>query len=143
MNEKKSQNYPDLWCSNIFISFNPIKGGGSWADDILAISPQWKLGSLSYVHQPRGKNAHTCDALQKFRYESTKIDSKKVILFTFVNQVKILWVFWNGKFRFHLLYQPIDTPNFFSRVLNFFLGAKKGLPPKNFNFFCSSPLLIY
>ena len=49
----------------------------------------------------RDENARTCDALQRFRSESTKIkkmrffchfciDTKKVILFTFANQAKIL-----------------------------------------------------
>ena len=49
----------------------------------------------------RGENARVCDALQRFRSESTKIKrmcfsasfewtQKKVILFTFVNQAKIL-----------------------------------------------------
>ena len=49
----------------------------------------------------RGKNARTCDALQRLRSESTKINKmrfsaifeytpKKVILFTFANQAKIL-----------------------------------------------------
>ena len=49
----------------------------------------------------RCENARTCDALQRFRSESTKIKKmrflaifeltpKKVILFTFSNQAKIL-----------------------------------------------------
>ena len=45
-------------------------------------------------------------------------------------------------FRFHLLYQPIDTQYFF-RVLNFFRGAKMGVPPKILTFFCFSLLLIH
>ena len=57
---------------------------------------------------------------------------KKVILFTFSNQAKILWVLKNGIFRFHLLYRPIDPPNFF---LGFFRRAKRGVPPKFFDFY--------
>ena len=68
---------------------------------------------LVFDHQPnfhkdpcedaraRGKNVHTCDALQRFRSKSTKtkkmsfsaifeLTPKKNILFTFANQAKIL-----------------------------------------------------
>ena len=35
------------------------------------------------------------------------------------------------------------TPLLFWGGLTFFRGAKRGVPPKNFKFFCSSPSLIY
>ena len=40
----------------------------------------------------RGENARTCDALQRFRSESTKIKKMRflAILFTFADQAKIL-----------------------------------------------------
>ena len=63
------------------------------------------------------------------------IDTKKrVILFKFSNQAKILWVFKNGIFRFHLLYQLIDTLNFFLGFCNFFEGLKGGSPKKFWHF---------
>jgi len=54
---------------------------------ILAISPQWKDA------RARGENARTCDALQKFRNESTKIKKMRfsaIFGLTFSNQAKIL-----------------------------------------------------
>ena len=62
----------------------------------------------------RGENARTCDALQKFRYESTKIK----------------------KMRFSAIFEK--TPkNFLLRVLNFFRGAKRGFPQKISTLFAS------
>ena len=68
----------------------------------------------------RGENARTCDALQRFRSESTKIQKMR----------------FSAIFRFHLLYQPIDTPHFFLGFQNFSKGLKGRFPPKMSPFFC-------
>ena len=88
-----------------------------------------KIGRVIAIFCSPYKNSETSH--QKSRkgvFRSFLIDTK------FSNQAKILWVFYNGIFRFHILYQPIDTPDFFFRVLKFFRGAKREVPPKNIDF---------
>ena len=66
----------------------------------------------------RGENARTCEALHFW------IDTKKSYFIHF---------FKPGQNIMSLLkrnIQPIDTPNFFFRVLKFFRGIKMGVPQK-------------
>ena len=132
--KKQSKN-----CGWTLITYLPYPWGGSGADDssactkyfghISVISKRIRVVSKVHVKSTQlekkigkilkiGLVIAIFDCLTKIQKQVKKfqksaffdhiwIDNK------FSNQAKILRVFKNGVFRFHLLYQQIDIPNFF------------------------------
>ena len=70
-------------------------------------------------------------------------DTKIFILFKFSNHSKILWVFYNGRFRFYLIYQLIDTTYSFLGVWNIFKGPKWSFTQKKIIFLLQSSAGVF